>query len=793
MYLISVPETFKDRQRCIEWRGTESVFDEVCRDLVAMGFDLKRTFRVPNNKIIRYVWLPRQGHNLSFDALESAIEAVIRRRNTTPVRSAAQIDLQTWLAGFQMWVGTIAAPKEQAALPPLFEIDQWIALGDFAKAENYLERSRALEVDARRMSNIIRSQMFLKHRQQQHKRVWELYLEWRERKLTSPDPLMAYWTARGAYAAKEYREAYTLLKELRNHSPETLNIRERLDLNLLLVELHNRFEDYVESLLLAGYLFPRETLSVDERDMLERSVFKAVETLIDRGEWKPEYGEVLPTTLRDELTESFDLSSDDELPAVVPEPVQAIDVDALIQYWEMISRDQACTAVFEMEKYTEHPRVRLALARTYAEALTDYEKSEAWLSDLDEELIADEDQLTYARIKLLIAVNAGREDEGLHWGAAYIRASKRPDPQICAVYGKLLSRSDGGKALLYLKMALEQGLRTAELHHDIGMLLVSKEDYKEAAQHFQEALHLDPTHEESLQWLFEAETDESVKLKAAESYVHSLKKDEWRPELRKLYNDRLNLARGVDTTERKEALFEAYQDMLEFEIRQEPIIIGNVSNLFDRALRELPDTTAFLDFLSTVEIVNTKSGDAFLAEAYLKLIFECMRKETEFRYIPALLKNLILLGEVDLARELREEWHKKVQSLKMVDPDQTSAEAFEEAIDLSHLRVVIVSGYEHVRKRIRERLEERFAIHNWGDVPPAFEASYDAGMVKEQIRNANVILFMYRCSKHSDSYSLEAAIQAIGPIPILYVNGKGHSSALAVFENYVIEHHRPSH
>lgn len=788
MYTIKVPPIYQSVQRCIEWWGSEVLFNEVCKDLELKGFDLKKTIRL-SNKIIRYAWFPKHQHGLTWTDLESTIKGTIQRMEA-PVRTVSQANLQTWISDFHKWVKTLSSPKERTGLPPLFEIDQLIARGDCVKADELLEQSRLFETDQRRVTDIIRSQMFLKHRQKQHQRVWELYLEWVERKNESPDPLMSYWIAKGALSVKDYTQAYALLKELRNHSLESFSGDDRLDIQLSLVELHNRFEEYVEALLLSGYLYNKKELTRKQKDLLEEESLKAVEKMIGVDQWKEAYLEELPKDLRIVLIEEFEkeflkfkIEDKSRQPEATVNP--NLDVDELLQHWEMEYRQNACSVIYWLQEYVNYPRLRVALARTYAESLKDYKKAAEILKELDYDSLGDDDRLAYARIHFFYAYYQGQEEDGLFWGEACVKLQKQPDPQVCAAYGKLLCNKDEEKAHIYLKTAVEQGLRTAEIYHELGSLLMMQGNYEGASKHFLEALRLNPGYEDSLVWLFEVEFNEKIKLTAAEGYLRSLDHGEWKTEYEEKYRIRLDLARKVDDTEKKDRLFEAYQDILEYLIKPKIMNVVFVRELLEQAMKELPDTETFLDLLSSMEIVNRRECDELLVEMNINLAYECMRSETELLHVPRLIKRLVFLGENELAQDIRLQLRSIIQSLEYKLPG--GEEESELRLDLSHLKVAIVSGYEHVRKRIREKLEGQFAIVKVNEVPPAFEARYDVGMVTEKIRNVDVILYIYRCSKHSDAYTLDSAMDSVGDIPRLYVKGKGHSSALAIFEKYIIE------
>lgn len=802
MYELSVPENFPDRQRRLIWEGPRSLFQSVCRALEEEGFDLKKEFTYDGNKIGRFIWLPRNNvRNLSFQHMEKVIREAIK--NITGRETTAHLNpesIQKWLNCLDNWVGQLRPIRQTRTVLQLFEIDHLIVRGEFDLAERELQLRQLIDDNnASSYLDILRSQMFLKHRQGHYGAVWELYQNWRSRTEESLDAPLAFWVGSAALDVKEYGLAYEIFKELRAHSIEQFFQDDQIKIRLSLIKLLEYHGEWAEALLDCGSLYG-QGLSPDQLAELEEVAICALEKMSDIGHSYQQYLQGLPEELLQILKNELDI--DDGQAAAGGQNGRQRDlntdvkfdeqkVNEALEYWESIYQEKPTTAIYELKKEDNiHPRLRLAAGRTYLEVLGKPEKAMEEVVGIDPELFNNNfDRLAFYKIMLMGSYKSNNVEQGIMWGNKYLENER--DPEVCAICGILaLEKGDADTAKNLLAIAVENGIARPEIFVAYGQTLADHSP-AEASKQFLEALKVDPTCKDALEWLALVEENKIIVLGALKGYFYTLQEGLWASGLKEKYVQRLDVAREVNrdrSGQKEEDLLEAYMDMTEYYLRQTTPCLDEVKSLLKAALGELENGESCLELLATLEIIHLDNLEEIARSFYLELAYRFMKREQDLVLIERVLRRMVLLGEeTEVINGIRCDLQNKVSKCEDKDLEEVIKNSSQDLFaDLSSLKVVVVSGYDNVRKRIGAILLERFQISKFYEVPPSFEAHNNAKDIADKLTGADIILFMYRASKHADYYALDKALNSTGKDKLVYVPGKGHSSAMDAFEKYVV-------
>jgi len=201
---------------------------------------------------------------------------------------------------------------------------------------------------------------------------------------------------------------------------------------------------------------------------------------------------------------------------------------------------------------------------------------------------------------------------------------------------------------------------------------------------------------------------------------------------------------------------------------------------------------ALLEPLETITTIIPDLGIQ-LAAHYERLFCEeienCLRQVHSLpEYVTNLRRGLFILDRARfefLQEYLGDELH-RAQAADLVPTDFT-LETPTSALNLRTRWVALVGGYEQVRKRVREHLEQDFHLGRFTEVPPSWEAHIDQHWVAEAVLGADLIVVMHRCIKHDGTDALKAALtgtQFEGRVR--YAPGKGHSSVIQTVQQFFI-------
>ena len=799
MFKVEEPYRNKDRQRFFIWWGDSELYETVCKTLEQRGYDLKNPFPT-DRAVCRFVWLPRNNpDNLKLTQIEEIVREVVDSKTgdaSLPKKDRAQI--QEWLERLHTWASDFRPQKQTAPLLTFFEIEQLIVREEYGRAEQALQQHfLRFGSDSEKHSDILRAQMFLKHSQGHTKSIWELYDEWQNHIGKSLDAPMAYWVGLAAFEVGEYAISTKLLNEIRKESLDQFYPEEKLEIWMTLVQLMTINEEWLEALLTCGQIF-RPNLELNQKDILEEIVLDAYDELKDTEDLN-QYLIPLPEELQEIIKDEFDLEDIKESVHIeeVSGESTVDEVEQVLSDWELYYKENPASQIQELKRCgNDHPRIRLAIARTYLEGSNKPLQAKSQLQEVNlESIINEKEQLAYHKVMLMGYLEEGNIDKAVKWSRDYMDLEgQKVDPKIASIYGQLkVKQGETDEALEYLDIAIEQGINDWKTYLAAGKALI-EENQGKSSDYLQKALKLNPTCREALEWLPYVEGDKRIVFSALQAFFKSLESGLWIPKWRDMYAERVNAAKAIyengGSSEQENDLAEAYMDLIEFFIRQDTVPENDLEDLLNNVFDTLQNGQLCLDIMSTLEILPSSQLVELSKNLYFNLIYNrLLYKEEELKLVKKATRQMVMLGvDSEIIADIESEVEQKLDQLTDEKLEDDIATDYQELLsNLSNIRVVLIGGYENVRKRVGLILSEDYKIDKFKDIAPAFENRTSTTQMKEAVNNVDVILFMDKVCKHVDYYALKSAMDDSDKEKLVYVPGKGHSSVINAFENYIIE------